>query len=298
MPAVRLPTVCPRCAMNFDFSCLYSGPRTILLIHGLWTTPRVWSCFKTCFEDRGHPVLAPAWPGMEGGLEDLRRDPSALAGLGIEEIADHYECIIRGLEQPPILMGHCVGGLVVQMLLDRGLGSAGVSICAPAPHGVSLLPLSSLKSGLPALGMGNPLNYRRTVALTFEQFYQAFAATMNEEDAWLAYEAYAVPTPGRPLFQLALGSFTLRPAHFVRHLNRDRRPLLLLAGREDRLVPPVVNALNYKLYRRSSAITDYREFPGRSHLMIAQPGWEEAALYALNWGERRTVSAELAARRG
>ncbi|WP_038161298.1 alpha/beta fold hydrolase [Verrucomicrobium sp. BvORR106] len=281
--------------MRFDFSFLSSGPRTILLIHGLWTTPRVWNHFKTYFEERGHPVLAPAWPGADDGLEELRRDPSAMAGLGIEEIADHYECIIRGLERPPILIGHCVGGLVVQMLLDRGLGSAGVSISAPAPHGVSWLPFTTLKAGLPALG--NLRNYRRTVTLTFEQFHQTFAHTMNEEDAWLAYEAYAAPAPGRPLFQLALSSFTLRPAHFVRHLNRDRSPLLLLAGREDQLVPPVVNALNYKLYRRSSAITDYREFPGRSHLIIAQPGWEEVALYALNWSAKRTVSAELAARR-
>lgn len=55
-----------------------------------------------------------------------------MAGLGVTEIVDHYDHLIRGLEQPPIIIGHSFGGLVTQILLDRGLGAAGVAI-APTP---------------------------------------------------------------------------------------------------------------------------------------------------------------------
>jgi len=54
----------------------------IVLIHGLWLTPRSWEGWKARFEQRGHEVLAPAWPRMEGEVEALRSDPSVMDGLG------------------------------------------------------------------------------------------------------------------------------------------------------------------------------------------------------------------------
>src|SRR5262245_52881867 len=100
----------------------------IVLIHGLWLTPRSWEGWKARFEQRGHEVLAPAWPGMEREVEALRRDPSVMNGLGVTEVVDHYDSIIRGLDTPPVIMGHSFGGLITELLLDRGLGAAGVAI--------------------------------------------------------------------------------------------------------------------------------------------------------------------------
>jgi pimeloyl-ACP methyl ester carboxylesterase len=104
----------------------------IVLVHGLWLTPRSWEGWKERFEGRGHRVLAPAWPRMQGDVEDVRRDPSALNGLGVREIVDHYAGVIRALERAPVIIGHSFGGLVTELLLDRGLGAAGVAI-SPAP---------------------------------------------------------------------------------------------------------------------------------------------------------------------
>src|SRR5512147_3260850 len=153
---------------------------TIVLIHGLWLTPRSWESFRAFYEDRGYKVLTPPWPRMQGEVEDIRRDPSALAGLGVIEIADHYERIVKALPEPPILMGHSFGGLIVQMLLDRGCGAAGVGIDAVAPRGVFRLPLSALKAASGVLS--NPLNYGRVPALTFEQFRYAFANNVSEKE--------------------------------------------------------------------------------------------------------------------
>src|SRR5204863_8049784 len=76
-------------------------PDTIVLVHGLWLSPRSWEGWKERFEARGYRVLAPAWPRMEGDVEDVRRDPSGMNGLGITEIGDHYHGIVRGLDRPP-----------------------------------------------------------------------------------------------------------------------------------------------------------------------------------------------------
>src|SRR6266480_5658676 len=156
----------------------------IVLIHGLWLTPRSWEGWKGRFESRGHQVLAPAWPRMEGDVEELRRDPSPLNGLGVGEITDHYAEIVRGLDRPPIIIGHSFGGLVTELLLDRGLGAAGVAL-SPAPmKGVLRLPLSQLRSAFPVLG--NPANRKRTVELTPQQFHYAFTNTMSDEEAQAA----------------------------------------------------------------------------------------------------------------
>lgn len=50
----------------------------------------------------------------------------ALAEVGITEIIDHYDRLIRALPEPPIVIGHSFGGTVTLHLLDRGLGVAGV----------------------------------------------------------------------------------------------------------------------------------------------------------------------------
>jgi len=85
-------------------------------------------------------VLAPAWPGMDGDIEELRRDPSGIGHLGIREIVDHYAAIICGLDRQPIVMGHSFGGAFTQILLDRGLGAARVAIDSAAVKGILRLP--------------------------------------------------------------------------------------------------------------------------------------------------------------
>jgi len=71
----------------------------------------------------------------------------------------------------------------------------------------------------------------------------------------------------------------------VNYLNHDRAPLLLIAGGEDHQVPPSMNRSNYRKYSRSRALTQFKEFAGRSHLIAAQEGWQEVAEYALTWAQ-------------
>jgi pimeloyl-ACP methyl ester carboxylesterase len=259
--------------------------KTIVLIHGLWLTPRSWESFRTFYEERGYNVLTPAWPRIQGEVEEIRRDPSALAGLGVIEIADHYEQLIESLKDPPIIMGHSFGGLIMQILLDRGLGAAGVGIDAAPPKGVFRLPFSALKAASGVLS--NPLNYRRVPPFTFEQFRYAMANNVDEERAQEFYERYAIPGPGRPIFQAATANLNPRAATKVNYGNNRRAPLLLIAGSEDNQVPVSMIRENFKRYARSTSVTEFKEFPKRSHLIAIQDGWQEVAEYALSWAETK-----------
>jgi pimeloyl-ACP methyl ester carboxylesterase len=254
---------------------------TIVLIHGLWMTSLSWEKWVKRFTDEGYRVIAKSWPGMDVDIADLRRDPSPIAGIGIGDVVGHYEEIIKGLDAPPIIMGHSFGGLITQILLDRGLGCAGVAI-APAPvKGILLLPFSTLKVSFPALS--NPANNHRAVPLTPEQFHYAFTNTLSEEESLKVYDRYAVPGPDHVLFQAAFANFNPHAASAVNFDNNTRAPLLLIAGGKDHVSPASVVKANYNLYRHSLAITEYKEYSERTHYTLGQDGWESVADDALGW---------------
>jgi pimeloyl-ACP methyl ester carboxylesterase len=254
---------------------------SIVLIHGLWMTPLSWEHWVERYSKRGYEVLAPPWPGMDGDIEELRANPEQIENLGIEDIVDHYDAIIRGLDRQPIIIGHSFGGAFTEILLDRALGAAGVAIDAAAVRGVTKLPFSTLKSAFPVLK--SPSNRHRAVALTAEQFHYAFTNTIDEDESERAYERYAVPGPGRVLWQGALANFNPHTPDQVDFHNDDRAPLLLIAGGADHVVPAAVDRQMAHKQSKSKAITEYKEFPGRSHFTIGQDGWEEVADYALDW---------------
>ena len=178
-------------------------------------------------------------------------------------------------------MGRSFGGAFTEVLIDRGLGAAGVAIDAAAVKGIARLPFAQLKSAFPVLK--NPFNSHRAVPLSPEEFHYAFTNTLSDDESRAVYERYAVPGPGRVLFQGAFANFNPHAPTKVDFGKEDRAPLLLIAGGADHTVPAVVDRSAAKHYSKSPAVTEYKEFPGRSHFILGQQGWEEVADYALDW---------------
>jgi len=116
-----------------------------------------------------------------------------------------------------------------------------------------------------------------------EQFHYAFTNNLSEEESLAVYQRYVVPGPDHVLFQAALANFNSHAPTTVNFDNKDRAPLLLIYGGQDHVSPASVVEANFKLYRKSEALTEYKEFPERTHFTLGQDGWEEVADYTLNW---------------
>ena len=252
------------------------APRTVVFIHGMFMTPLCWERFETRFQAAGYRTLAPAWPEHEAAIEAQRQHhpDRRLAALTLGQVVDHYRKLLRDLPDPPILVGHSMGGLVVQLLLQEGLGAAGVAIDSAPPKGLISLRYSFLKSNWPAISPSASLE--DPIVLSFADFQYAFVNGLPLEEQRAAFDRHVVPESRR----VGKGPST---ADAAIDFSRPRAPLLLISGGEDHIIPPSLNRDNFKRYAKTPAITDLREFPGRTHWIIAQQGWEEVADFALAW---------------
>lgn len=257
----------------------------IVLIHGLWMTPKSWNTWAERFRAQGHEVIIPGWPGIDDrSVEDIRRDPSALKGIGLKQIADNYERIIRALPVKPIIMGHSFGGVLTQMLADRGLGSAYVGVAPGQTAGVTALPLSTLWTGTPILS--NPFGRSGAKPLSKRHFHFTFGNDLSRPASDALWEEYAVNSYNRVFFEGVTS--VLNEKGGVTHVDyarADRAPLLVITGEIDHVVPPAIGRAIVRKYRSSGspAVVEYKEYAGRTHRLVSQDGWEEIADYALTW---------------
>ncbi len=253
-----------------------AGGKTIVFIHGAWMTAQSWETFRRPFEDAGYMVLTPTWPGLDTALafELRQRPPKGFGSLSVGRIVDHLEAYIEGLSEKPIILGHSFGGLFTQLLLDRGLGRAGIAI-NPVPIAGLVPGPVSLSFALPAIArLGG---WSRPYMFSFDRFCSRFANEAPEELQHEAFDRYAVPAPGMIIHQAALGLGTgVSP-------KRRFQPLLITSGGRDRAVSPYLSHAAYLKQRTSKARTDHRLFPEASHFLIAEPGWEEVAQTSLDW---------------
>jgi non-heme chloroperoxidase len=251
----------------------------VVFVHGLWMLASSWSPWRSFFEENGYATLAPGWPDDPETVTEARADPQVFARKSVKQVTDHMAEAIDGLSQPPAVIGHSFGGLITQQLAGRGLAAVSVPIDSAPFRGVLPLPLSALRSALPVIG--NPANYRRAIALTYDQFRYSFANAVSESEAKRLYETYPVAGSGIPLFQAATANFNPFTEVRVDTKTPRRGPMLLITGERDHIAPSAIANASYKKQRRNAAATSICEIPNRGHSLVFDSGWQEIAETAL-----------------
>ena len=220
---------------------------------------------------------------MERDIRVLRRCPGSYAALGFRQIVEHYE-------KPRARAGNrrFSSDMVSADSWSRRCWTVALESAAWPSH-----PLPSRESGrfpIPRCGWSrrsllNLAHQRgRCVPLTPSQFHYAFMNSAPREEALRTYQRYAVPGPGHVLFQAGAREPQSVRGDLDQRAAQIRAPLLMMAGfagpdgaavagAGQRAAPTAIR----------SRPREYKEFPGRTHFMIAQNGWQEVANYALDW---------------
>jgi pimeloyl-ACP methyl ester carboxylesterase len=289
MPVTPTAAMTPREAEQVERA--NAGGRTpVVFIHGLWLLPSSWDGFAEVFEAAGYAALTPSWPDDPETVEEARAHPEVLAGKTLGQVAAHTAEVIRALTTKPAVIGHSTGGLLAQMLADRGLSAVTVAIDPGPFRGVLPLPISALRAAAP--GLVNPLNRKRAVTLTFDQFKYGWANALSEAEAKELYGRYHVAGPGVALMQMANANFNPRTEARLDPSNPNRGPLLILDGEKDHTVPWAIANASYKRQSRNPGVTEIEQMPNRGHSLTIDSGWRDVAETALRFVQRFTPSPE------
>lgn len=251
--------------------------KNVVFITGAFVSNSGWDDWKTYFESKGYNTIAPPWLYKDAPAAELRKrhpDPQ-LASLTISQLVDYHADIIKKLPEKPILIGHSFGGLLVQLLLQRGLGAAGVAIHSVPPAGVLAFAPSFFKATWGPLGFFTPVN--KTFMMSFPQWQYAFTNGMPLEEQKASYEKYTIPESKR----VARGG--LSSAAKI-DFSKPHAPLLMMSGSEDNIMPASLNYANFKKYKQNNgSITEFKLNKGRNHYVLGLPTWREDADYILDW---------------
>lgn len=244
---------------------------SVVMIHGGFCGPWTWDGFAARFRERGYEVTAPALRHHDGG-----KPHPALGTTSLLDYADDLEALVKAMDEPPILVGHSLGGLLAQMLAARVKTRAAVLLAPSAPWGV---PPSTLFEIGAAHGLMLRVGFWNTI---LEPSFDVAAAHSLDRLPMMEREAIFkrfVPESGRATFEVLHWALDMRRASEVDTRKVDC-PLFFVAGETDRISPTGTVRRTAALYEDRAS---YEIVPGMSHWLVGEPGWERVCNRALAW---------------
>ncbi len=187
---------------------------TFLLVHGAWYGAWCWEKVVPLLAARGHAVRAIDLPGHG-------RDPQPPASVTWDDYMDRMREAIETSGEPPILVGHSLGGPVITGAADRHADHirALVYLCAGLPDGPDFMtrfqPSSLLTGAMRPSADGSLIELEPSIVR------EAFYHDCSDADALLA-AARLGPQPARVFearFELAPERFGRLPRHYVECLQ-------------------------------------------------------------------------------
>jgi pimeloyl-ACP methyl ester carboxylesterase len=247
--------------------------KSIVFVHGMFLNPKSWERWRAFFSEKGYNCSAPAWPHHEGDPARLRNNPPAgLGGLHLQAAEDAIARAAAAHDEP-ILIGHSLGGLIVQRLINRGVGSLGIAMCSVAPNKMLSLDWGFFKN---SLAITNPLAGNEPYLLDATTFHENFGNAMSRSQSDALYYEYAMHEIRNVLRDIRYDAGRV-------DVERAHAPLLFVAADKDHVIPPELVGKNARAYSDGASIVDYEVFKNRGHFIYGQPDWMEVAQYIHGW---------------
>jgi len=254
--------------------------KTILMVHGMWGGDWCWENYRHYFEERNYRCHTPT---LRYHDVDPKDEPHpGLGTISLMDYAQDLEEYIRNLDEKPLLMGHSMGGLLVQMLGARGLAKGLVLLTPASPGGINALKLSVIKSFWSILTKWG--FWRNPHRLSFEAAVYSMMHLLPETDKKAAYEKFVYES-GRAAAEIGFWQFDLKGASKI-DAAKVTCPVLVISGAEDRITPAAVVR---KVASKYKTVSTYQEFENHAHWVLGEPGWEEIAAFVYDWVNQFTA---------
>lgn len=241
----------------------------ILFVHGAFCSASLWAdTFLPWFAAAGHPAWALSLRGHGGSAERARIDWLSIADY-VEDVAIVAAALTREWGEAPILVGHSMGGFVVQKYLERHPAPAAVLLCAVPPQGLAAAQFHLLLQKPHLFFELNRILGGEHVGL--ETVREALFAQPVEKPLLAKLRAQMQPESHRAIWDMS--GFT-PPA-----LARRPHPPLFIAGAEcDVLVPAFLVQATARTYGQNAHI-----FKGLGHAVMLERDWPQVAATLAAW---------------
>lgn len=241
-------------------------PTPVLFIHGAFAGAWCWAeYFLDYFSRHGYSAYALSLRG-----HGRSRGRERLWWTSLQEYVADVEQVVAELQKAPVMVGHSMGGMIVQKYLERTSIPAAVLMAPVPPEG--LIGVSSW------LALRDPLLFQE---LHLIQFYGPHLATLDGAHR-------AIFSPDMPIQQVAEYFSRMQPESQrvmmdmtwldLPRLPDRLPPALVLGGERDTLIPPPFLATTARAFA-----ADLQIFPEMAHAMMLEMNWRSVADGILKW---------------
>jgi len=237
----------------------------LLFVHGAYAAAWCWEeHFLQFFADAGYAAYAISLSGHGGTPGRKQLDSFSISDYGRDVAA-----VVAQLPAPPVLIGHSMGGFVLQKYLERYEAPAAVLMCAVPPQGLLSAALGMMFS---KPGMMKDLNNLMSGGkASLETLREAlFAQPVDLEDLKRYYKR-SQSESHRAIWDMSLFGMP--------NVGRVKRTPLLVQGAEhDHLIPASLVSMTARTYGIKAHI-----FPGMGHGLMLERDWKQPAQQILDW---------------
>jgi len=257
-----------------------ASPTTpLVFVHGAFCGGWAFDKFREPFEAAGFETHAPNLPHHERGA-----DLEQLALAGLKQYTDSIVTYVHGLSTPPVLIGHSLGGLVVQQAAMHSK-IAGLILLAPSsPWGVMPTTLDEHGNQLGLAMLGD--YWRRPIPPDYSVARSNTLDRLARDEARRIFARF-VPESGRAVRE-AMQWWLDHSMTSSAPVYNIAAPVLGIGGGRDRVNSSSTVLRVIKRFPDGQA--HFHEFPEMSHWLVGEPEWPQVAQLALDWLTARGIS--------
>jgi len=243
----------------------------LVFVHGMWSNPNTWSPFSDWFEEKGWEISVPTLPYHNGLTDDLNF-------IGTQSLLDYIQFLeaeLTKIDKPYILIGHSMGGFLVQALAARCDPAATICISPAAPAGVFGIRPTVLR--VFSRNMITQLFWKKPIILNWGEARHGLFNNMPETKARKEFDKL-IPESGRALFELGFWQIDFKNATTV-DARRIKCPMLITGSKKDQITPYSIVKSTAKRYPTA----ELRTYENNAHFIFLEEGWQTFAQDLEDW---------------
>ena len=206
----------------------------VLLVHGMWSNQEARKEVHDAFVEQGYVTQSLWLPYHCLKAEHTAASKEKLAQTGLQEYVAYIVEQVKRQSSPPILVGHSMGGLLVQLVAAQVPCQRLILLSSAAPAGVNGLSWSAIRT----LG-SNLLRFPLWRSITEVKLANIRYGIANRQSLAVQQDIYANSTyeSGRATWQISMGLLLGRHSAAYVNTAQIQCPVLIIGGTADRITP-------------------------------------------------------------